>query len=129
MDQVLLSTIDRETVPELDPHPIVDNYATHKHPKVQKWLARYPRFHIHFTPTSSSWLNLIERWFGELTRKQIRRGVFKSVDQLKAAIQAFVDQHNANPKGFVWTKTAQQILTKVDRARRSLQALDKPPSV
>gem|GEM_PF-1100540 len=72
-------------------------------------------------------LNLVERWFGELTRKQIRRGAFKSVDQLKAAIQSFVDQHNANPKGFVWTKTAQQILAKVDRARRSLQALDKPP--
>ena len=123
-----LNTIDRETVPELDLHLIVDNYATHEHPKVQKWLARHPRFHIHFTPTSSSWLNLIERWFGELTRKQIRRGVFKSVDQLKAAIQSFVDQHNANPKGFVWTKTAQQILAKVDRARRSLQPLDKPPS-
>ena len=124
-----LSTIDRETVPELDLHLIVDNYATHKHPKVQKWLAKHPRFHIHFIPTSSSWLNLVERWFGELTRKQIRRGVFKSVDQLKAAIQSFVDQHNANPKGFVWTKTAQHILTKVDRARRSLQAIDKPPSV
>jgi transposase len=124
-----LNTIDRETVPELDLHLIVDNYATHKHAKVQKWLAKHPRFHIHFTPTSSSWLNLVERWFGELTRKQIRRGVFKSVDQLKAAIQSFVDQHNANPKGFVWTKTAQQILAKVDRARRSLQPLDKPPSV
>lgn len=87
---------------------------------------RSPRFHIHLTPTSSSRLNLIERWFGEMTRKQICRGVFKSVDQLKAAIQSFVDQHNANPKGFVWTKTAQQILTKVDRARRAQQALDKP---
>jgi len=124
-----LETIDRETVPEMDLHLIVDNYATHKHPKVQKWLARHPRFHIHFTPTSSSWLNLVERWFGELTRKQLRRGAFKSVDQLKAAIQSFVDQHNENPKGFVWTKTAQQILTKVDRARRSLQALNKPPSM
>ena len=124
-----LETIDRETVPEMDLHLIVDNYATHKHPKVQKWLARHPRFHIHFTPTSSSWLNLVERWFGELTRKQIRRGAFKSVDQLKTAIQSFVDQHNENPKGFRWTKTAQQILTKVDRARRSLQTLDKPPSV
>jgi transposase len=124
-----LNTIDRETVPEMDLHLIVDNYATHKHSKVQKWLAKHPRFHIHFIPTSSSWLNLIERWFGELTRKQLRRGAFKSVDQLKAAIQSFVDQHNANPKGFVWTKTAQQILTKVDRARRALQALDKPPSV
>ena len=124
-----LETIDRETVPEMDLHLIVDNYATHKHPKVQKWLARHPRFHIHITPTSSSWLNLVERWFGELTRKQLRRGVFKSVDQLKAAIQSFVDQHNENSKGFIWTKTAQQILTKVDRARRSLQSLDKPPSV
>ena len=124
-----LNTIDRETVPEMDLHLIVDNYATHKHSKVQKWLAKHPRFHIHFIPTSSSWLNLIERWFGELTRKQLRRGAFKSVEQLKAAIQSFVDQHNANPKGFVWTKTAQQILTKVDRARRALQALDKPPSV
>ena len=123
-----LETIDRETAPEMDLHLLVDNYAEHKHPKVHKWLARHPRFHIHFTPTSSSWLNLVERWFGELTRKQLRRGAFKSVDQLKAAIQAFANQHK-DPKGFVWTKSAQQIQTKVDRARRSLQTLIKPPSV
>lgn len=121
-----LETIDRETVPEFDLHLIVDNYATHKHPKVQTWLKKHPRFHMHFTPTSSSWLNVIERWFKELTDKQLRRGVFRSVAELIETIEQFVAHHNAEPKGFVWTKKAEDILAKVTRARA---ALDKPPSV
>jgi len=121
-----LQTIERETVPEFDLHLIVDNYATHKHPKVQKWLKRHPRFHIHFTPTSSSWLNMIERWFRELTEKRLRRGVFRSVDELVSVIEEHVAHHNANPKGFAWTKKADEILEKVARAKA---ALDKISSV
>ena len=120
-----LKTIDRETVPEYDLHLIVDNYATHKHPKVQAWLKRHPRFHIHFTPTSSSWLNVIERWFRELTQKRIRRGVFRSVAELEQAIHDYVAHHNSNPHGFQWTKKAEDIL---DKVRRAKAALDKIPS-
>ena len=120
-----LKQIDAETPPELDLHLIVDNYATHKHPKVQAWLKRHRRFHMHFIPTSSSWLNLVERWFREITNKRIRRGVFKSVEQLIAAIQAYIDNHNSDPKPFVWTAKAQDILEKVGRARA---ALDKVAS-
>ena len=85
-----LKLIDRQTPPALDLHLIVDNYSTHKHPKVKAWLKRHPRFHMHFVPTSSSWLNMVERWFRDLTDKQIRRGVFKSVADLIAAIQAYI---------------------------------------
>ena len=120
-----LKTIDQETVPEFDLHLIVDNYATHKHPKVRAWLKKHPRFHMHFTPTSSSWLNVIERWFKELTDKQLRRGVFRSVPELIETIEQFVAHHNSNPKGFVWTKKAKDILTKVTRARA---VLDKTAS-
>jgi len=120
-----LKTIDRETVPEFDLHLIVDNYATHKHPKVKSWLKRHPRFHVHFIPTSSSWLNVIERWFRELTEKRLRRGVFRSVKELVQAIKDYVWQHNENPKGFIWTKKAADILEKVSRAKA---ALDKIPS-
>lgn len=115
-----LKKIDAETPPDLDLHLIVDNYATHKHPKVQNWLRRHKRFHLHFTPTSSSWLNLIERWFREITDKRIRRGVFKSVPQLEQAIHDFIDQHNAQPKTFRWTKSTDEILEKVRRARAVL---------
>lgn len=115
-----LKKIDAETPPDLDLHLIVDNYATHKHPKVQNWLRRHKRFHLHFTPTSSSWLNLIERWFREITDKRIRRGVFKSVPQLEQAIQDFIDQHNAQPKTFRWTKSTDEILEKVRRAKAVL---------
>ena len=115
-----LAQVDKETPPELDLHLIVDNYATHKHPKVQSWLKRHPRFHMHFTPTSSSWLNLIERWFREITDKRIRRGVFKSVQELVAAIMDYIEQHNADPHTFVWTAKADQILAKVNRARAQL---------
>jgi transposase len=120
-----LKKIDAETPPELDLHLIVDNYATHKHPNVLKWLKKHPRFHLHFTPTSSSWLNVIERWFRDLTQNRIRNGVFRSVPELEQAIRDYVDHHNANPKAFVWTKKAEDILEKVTRARK---ALDKIPT-
>jgi transposase len=120
-----LKRIDAETPPELDLHLIVDNNATHKHASVRRWLARHKRFHVHFTPTSSSWLNVIERWFRDLTQKRLRRGVFKSVAQLQESIRSYIDHHNANPKTFVWTQKSQDILEKVSRARR---ALNKAPS-
>jgi transposase len=120
-----LKRIDAETPPELDLHLIVDNNATHKHASVRRWLARHKRFHVHFTPTSSSWLNVIERWFRDLTQKRLRRGVFKSVEQLQESIRSYIEHHNANPKTFVWTKKSQDILEKVSRARR---ALHKDPS-
>jgi transposase len=120
-----LKKIDAETPPELDLHLIVDNYSTHKHPKVQAWLKRHKRFHMHFTPTSSSWLNVIERWFREITHHRIRNGVFRSVEELVQAIRDFIDHHNANPKTFIWTKKAADILEKVARARA---ALNKIPS-
>lgn len=119
------SKIDTETPPELDLHLIVDNYATHKHPKVLSWLKRHKRFHMHFIPTSSSWLNVIERWFRDITCNRIRNGVFRSVEQLEQAITDYIDHHNANPKTFVWTKKAEDILEKVKRARA---ALNKIPS-
>lgn len=120
-----LKRIDAETPPELDLHLIVDNYATHKHPKVLSWLKRHPRFHLHFTPTSSSWLNVIERWFRDLTQRRLRRGVFRSVAELEQAIRDYIRHHNAHPKSFVWTKQAEDILAKVTRARN---ALNKIPS-
>ena len=90
-------------------------YATHKTPAIQRWLAQRPRYHLHFTPTSSSWLNLVERWFAALTEKQLRRGVFRSTRELEQAIERYIDRHNAAPKPFVWTKTADQILTTIAR--------------
>lgn len=115
-----LKLIDAQTPPELDLHLIADNYATHKHPKVQAWLARRPRFHMHFIPTSSSWLNLVERFFREIITKRIRRGVFRSVEQLEQAIHAYLAAHNADPKPFVWTATLAQILPKILRAHETL---------
>jgi transposase len=104
-------------------HLIVDNYSTHKHPKVKAWLKRHPRFHMHFVPTSSSWLNMVERWFRDLTDKQIRRGVFKSVADLIAAIQAYIHHHNQNPKPFVWTAKAEDTIAKYRRAKAVLDKL------
>lgn len=118
-----LKQIDAETAPELDLHLIVDNSATHKHPKVQAWLKRHERFHLHFIPTSRSWLNLVERWFREITDKRIRRGAFQSVEQLIEAIRAYIDEHNDNPRPFVWTAKAQDILEKVRRARAVLDKI------
>ena len=110
-----LRLIDRETPRDLDLHLVVDNYATHKHPKVRAWLARRPRFHLHFTPTYASWLNQVERWFGLITQRAIKRGSFRNVTQLKHTIMAFTDQHNLNSKPFVWVATADSILEKVAR--------------
>jgi len=118
-----LRLIDKETPAELDVHLIVDNYSTHKHPKVKRWLARHRRFHVHFIPTSSSWLNLIERWFREITDKRIRRGVFKNVEQLVTAITDYIAQHNENPQTFTWTAKAEEILAKVRRARAALDKI------
>jgi len=115
-----LRQIDAETPPELDLHLIVDNYATHKHPRVRSWLKRHARFHMHFTPTSSSWLNLVERWFRDLTDKRIRRGTFTSVAKLNAAIESYIQTHNQNSQAFIWTAGVENILAKVRRAREVL---------
>jgi len=115
-----LRLIDRSTPKGLAVHLIVDNYGTHNHPNVKAWLAKHPRFHLHFTPTSSSWLNLVERWFRDLTAKRLRRGSFGSVPELIAAIEDYVEHHNADPKPFVWTKTAEEIIEKVKRGRVAL---------
>jgi transposase len=112
-----LRQIDRETPKQLGIHMILDNYGTHNHLQVRGWLEKHPRFHCHFTPASSSWLNLVERWFGEITRKRIRRGVFKSVSDLVFAIEEFIRVNNANPKPFVWTKTVATISEKVARCK------------
>jgi transposase len=118
-----LRQIDRETPADLDLHLILDNYATHKHPKVKSWLKRHQRFHFHFIPTSSSWLNLVERWFREITDKRIRRGVFHSVKELVAAINEYIAKHNESPKAFTWTAKADAILEKVRRARATLDKM------
>jgi len=115
-----LRVIDEVTSPKKDLYLIVDNYATHKHPKVKRWLNRHPRFHIHFTPTSSSWLNMVERFFRDLTQNRLRRGVFHDAEELIMAIGEYIDKHNQSPKPFVWTAQASDILEKVKRARRTL---------
>jgi len=108
-----LKLIDSEVPSELDVHLVLDNLSTHKAPQVQRWLVRHPRFHVHFTPTYSSWLNLVERWFSLLETKQLKRGVHRSVRELKAALMEFVDATNEAPKPFVWVKTADEILRKI----------------
>lgn len=115
-----LQLLDAQTPADRDLHLIVDNYATHKHPKVKRWLARHPRFHLHFTPTSASWLNMVERFFRELTSKRLRRGVFRSLPELIETITAHLKTYNANPTPFVWTAAASDILAKVKRARKKL---------
>jgi transposase len=117
-----LRTLDREFPGGLDLHLILDNYGTHTHADVQAWLAKHPRFYLHFVPTSCSWLNLIERWFRELTDKAIRRGVFHSVPDLIAAIERYLAAHNQDPKPFVWTAEIETIMDKVNRARATLEA-------
>lgn len=113
--RAFLDLIDARVPRELDVHIIMDNYGTHKTPLIRNWFAKRPRFHVHFTPTYGSWLSLVERWFAALTMKQLRRGTFRSVPQLKAAIQAFIDAHQANPKPFIWTKSADAILASIAR--------------
>ncbi len=118
-----LRRIDAETPKHLDIHLIADNYATHKHAKVTAWLARHKRFHMHFTPTSASWINLVERFFGLITEDRIRRGVFTSVDELVAAIEQYLECHNVDPKPFTWTASAATILQKVARGRQALESV------
>jgi transposase len=110
-----LKQIDTRVPDDLDIHMVMDNYATHKTPKIKAWLARRPHYHVHFTPTSASWINQVERWFAELTRKQLQRGVHTSTQQLEADIQAFIMQHNDNPRPYKWTKSADEILDSVKR--------------
>ncbi len=121
-----LRLLDEATPAGKELHIIADNYATHKHAKVQRWLAKRPRFHMHFTPTSASWLNMVERFFRDLTEHRLRRGVFRDVEELITAIDSYVDQHNDQPKPFIWTAKATDILEKVKRART---ALDNAQSV
>lgn len=118
-----LITIHQNTPEDLDIHCVVDNYATHKKDKVKLWLKKHPRFHFHFIPTSSSWLNLVERWFREITEKRIRRGSFDSVQELVAAIETYIVENNKQPKPFIWTKTADEIIKKVNRCKPILKTL------
>src|SRR2546427_6278328 len=118
-----LDLIEAQVPRRLDVHIIMDNYSTHKTALIRNWFAKRPRFHVHYTPTYGSWLSLVERWFAELTMKQLRRGAYQSVSKLKAAIQEFIDAHQENPKPFVWTKTADQILASIARfAERTADA-------
>ena len=118
-----LRRLDRQFPGETRLHLVMDNYGTHKHPRVQTWLQRHPRFVPHFVPTSSSWLNLVERWFGELTRKRIRRGSFGSVADLQKAIEEFLQAWNEDPKPFVWTATVESIVEKLSRCRQTLEQI------
>jgi len=118
-----LKRINTDTPAGLDLHLIVDNYGTHKHPRVQSWLARHPRFHLHFIPTSSSWLNMVERWFREITDKRLRRGTFESEGALIKAIMRYIENHNQNPKAFVWTASLESILKKIAINKEALDAL------
>jgi transposase len=118
-----LRTLDRQFPAQLELHLILDNYQTHKHANVAAWLHKHPRFHLHFTPTSSSWLNLVERWFRELTEKALRRGVFASVPDLIAAIDEFLAAHNGDPRPFVWTASVEAILAKVGRCKAVLETV------
>jgi transposase len=118
-----LKRIDQETPAGLNLHIIVDNYSAHKHPRVRSWLKRHPRFQMHFTPTSSSWLNLVERWFAYLTQKRIRRGSFHNVPALIEAIFDYIDNNNQNPHVFVWTASVERIMTKIAKCKEALDAL------
>ena len=115
-----MNQIEQQTAPHLDLHVIVDNSSTHKSPPVKRWLRKHPRVHLHFTPTSSSWLNMVERWFREITQKRIRRGSFFSVSELIAAITEYLDHYNQNPKPFLWTKGAYFILGKINHCKEAL---------
>lgn len=120
-----LKLIDEQTPVDRQLHLILDNYATHKHPKVKAWMARHPRFHLHFTPTSASWLNMVERFFRDLTTKRLRRGIFHSVPELVAALEGYLDTYNQEPTPFVWTAKAKDVLMKVKRARKTLSSRNK----
>ena len=115
-----LRVLDQVTPPDKQLHLIADNYATHKHARVQRWLSRRPRFHVHFTPTSASWLNMVERFFRDLTQNRLRRGVFRDLEELIMAVETYIDRHNENPKPCVWTASSTDILEKVKRAQAAL---------
>lgn len=117
-----LDTIEANVPAELDVHIVMDNYGTHKTAIVRKWFAKRPRFHVHFTPTYGSWLNLVERWFAEITNKRIRRGIFRSVKELESAIREYIGIHNEDPRPFVWTRTADQILASIARFAKRTHA-------
>ena len=116
--------IDQSVDPALDIHLVLDNYGTHKHPKVKKWLAARPRYHVHFTPTSSSWLNQVERWFAEITRKRIRRGTFRSVRELTKAIHDYIRIYNNKPRPFQWVASASRIIRKVNKYKETSETGD-----
>jgi transposase len=119
-----LDTLDANVPAKLDVHIVLDNYGTHKTALIRNWFAKRPRFHVHFTPTYGSWINLVERWFAEITNKRIRRGVFRSVRELETAIREYLDVHNQNPKPFIWTRTADEILASIARfAQRTTAVL------
>jgi transposase len=118
-----LKRIDTETPAEAELHLIVDNYGTHKHPRVKSWLKRHPRFHLHFTPTSSSWLNLVERWFRDLTVQRIRRGSFHAVQELVTTINEYIENHNQKPQVFVWSAPVERILSKIAKCKEALDAV------
>ncbi len=116
-----LERIERGTPKRRESHLVLDNYGTHTHPQARKWFAAHPRYHLHFTPTGASWLNLVERWFAEITRKRIRRGTFRSVPELIRAIRQYLRVNNADPRPFVWTASAKSILRKVEHCREALE--------
>ena len=117
-----MQKIDKQVPAELDEHLILDNYATHKTPAIKKWLAAHPRFHLHFTPTGASWVNLVERFFAELTARKLRRGAHRSVKELNADIERWIDNWNEDPKPYVWVKTAEEILDKLTRYCNTINA-------
>ena len=127
--RTFLDQIEAAVPPGLDIHLILDNYSTHKSPLIQRWLARHPRVIVHFTPTYSSWLNLVERWFAALTTKQLRRGVHRSVAELEQAIQEFLDVTNDDPKPFIWTKSADEILASISRYAQRTLAVHPPENL
>lgn len=118
-----LNKIDGDSPAEFDLHLIVDNYGTHKHPRVKSWLRRHPRFHLHFIPTSRSWLNLVERWFRNITDQRLRRGSFDNVPGLIHAINTYLENHNQNPKVFMWSAPVERILAKIAKCKEALDAL------
>jgi transposase len=117
-----LESLEASTPKRQQIHLILDNYGTHKHPRVRQWFADHPRYHLHFTPKGASWMNLVERWFAEITRRRIRRGTFRNVRELEQAIRAYIRENNKQPKPFVWTASAASIIRKVRRCKPTSEA-------
>jgi transposase len=116
-----LERLEANTPKRMQVHLVLDNYGTHKHPKVKAWFDAHPRYHLHYTPTGASWINMVERWFAEITRKRIRRGTFRSVPELTRAIQDYIRENNTEPRPFIWTATASAILKKIRRCKQALE--------